>query len=55
LRACADSLRTWLWPERQRAKANGAWLSKRGVLRNAPNAPRAGDTLYMSLALSASY
>lgn len=48
-------LRHWLVPERLRAEANGVWLAKRGVLRNAPNAPRTGDTLYLSLALTATY
>ena len=48
-------LRHWLVTERLRAEANGVWLAKRGVLRSAPNAPRTGDTLYLSLALTATY
>ena len=47
-------VRRWIVPDLLRAEANGAWLVKRGLLRDAPNAPRAGDTLYLSLALTLS-
>jgi len=44
--------RRWLVPDRLRAEVNAVWLAKRGVLRAAPNAPRWGDTHYLSLAVS---
>ena len=45
--------RYWLVPDRLRAEVNADWLGKRGVLRNAPNAPPWGDTHYVALSLSA--
>ncbi len=48
-------VRQWLVPKVLRAEANGVWLARRGVLRNAPNAPPTGDTLYLSLALTANF
>jgi hypothetical protein len=47
--------RWWILPERLRGEANAAWLAKGGFLRRAPNAPRTGDTHYLSLALTATF
>ncbi|WP_448664217.1 alginate export family protein [Sphingomonas sp. CJ20] len=43
--------RQWIVPTRLRGEFNGAWLLKRGVLRNAPNAPHTPDSLYLSFAV----
>lgn len=48
-------LRWWWLPDRLRAEANAAWLAKRGLLTDTPNAPATGDTHYLSLALTASF
>ncbi|ATE67185.1 hypothetical protein COO09_09490 [Rhizorhabdus dicambivorans] len=48
-------LRWWVLPARLRAEANAAWIAKGRFLRRAPNAPRTGDTHYLSLALTASF
>lgn len=47
--------RYWLIKDRLRAEANGVWLSKGRFLRNAPNAPKAGDERYLSLNLTAQF
>lgn len=39
-------VRYWLVPKLLRAEAGGALLAKRGLLRNASNAPKTGDTHY---------
>lgn len=39
-------LRHWLVPEVLQAEAGGAVLSKQGFLRDAPNAPTSGDSVY---------
>lgn len=44
--------RYWLIPRLLRTELNAAWLAKRGVLKNAPNAPQHGDTFYLSSAVS---
>jgi hypothetical protein len=48
-------VRHWLVPQALRAEINGAWLIKRGLLNDAPNAPRTGDTRYISTALIATF
>lgn len=47
--------RCWLVPRFLRAELNAAYLAKRGVLRNAPNAPGHGDTFYVSSAVLISF
>jgi hypothetical protein len=42
-------LRWWAVPDVIRLEANGVYLAKGRFLRTAPNAPRGGDTRYMSL------
>ncbi len=44
-------IRYWLIPKTLRAEFNGAWLIKRGILVDAPNAPQIGNTRYGSFAL----
>ena len=46
-------IRWWIMPQVLRAELNGAWIGKGRFLNTAPNAPRTGDTGYVSLALSA--
>ncbi len=48
-------LRYWLVPNQLRLEFNGAWLDKAGLLRTAPNAPRTGDTRYLTAAVTASF
>jgi hypothetical protein len=48
-------VRYWIMPQSLRAEFNGAWLDKRGLLRDAPNATPYGDTLYGSFALTLSF
>jgi hypothetical protein len=48
-------MRTWIVPERLRFEVDGVWLAKGRFLREAPNAPRNGDTKYVSLNLTASF
>lgn len=45
-------LRWWALPKRVRAEINASWIDKGRFLRTAPNAPRTGDTRYISLALT---
>ena len=45
-------LRYWLVPNLLRAEVNGVWLAKGRFLREAPNAPTASDTRYLSTALT---
>lgn len=47
--------RYWIIPRFLRAEVNAAFLAKRGILRNAPNAPKTGNTVYVSGAISASF
>lgn len=48
-------LRWWVLPERVRFEANGVMLAKGRLLRDAPNAPAGGTTLYTSLNLTATF
>lgn len=48
-------LRWWVWPKKLRAEFNGSLILKGRFLRDAPNAPRTGDTRYASLALTAMF
>jgi hypothetical protein len=45
--------RHWLVPERLRAEFDGVVFLRRGLLRDAPNAPAGATTLYGALSLSA--
>lgn len=46
-------IRYWLVPKLLRAELNAAWLLRRGLLRDAPNANSHGDSRYVSFALTA--
>ncbi|WP_343519027.1 alginate export family protein [Sphingomonas sp.] len=48
-------LRWWMLPERLRFEWTGVVLAKGRFLRDAPNAPRGGTTVYNSLNLTASF
>ena len=48
-------LRYWLVPQTLRAEVNAVWLIKGRFLKHAPNAPRTGDTHYLSTALVAMF
>ncbi|MGV3769057.1 MAG: alginate export family protein, partial [Sphingobium phenoxybenzoativorans] len=48
-------LRLWLIPRFLRSELNAVWIAKGRFLRSAPNAPRTGDTRYLSLALTAAF
>lgn len=48
-------LRWWMKPQKLRAEINASWLAKGRFLHAAPNAPRAGDARYLSLAMTASF
>ena len=48
-------VRTWIVPQRLRFEVDGVWLAEGRFLREAPNAPRNGDTKYLSLNLTASF
>jgi Alginate export len=48
-------VRYWVIPQTLRAEFNGDWLSKRGLLRDAPNATPYGNTLFLSFALTATF
>lgn len=48
-------LRWWVQPERLRFEWTGVVLAKGRFLRDAPNAPRGGTTVYNSLNLTASF
>lgn len=45
-------IRWWLMPKRLRAELNAVWLAKERFLEAAPNAPRTGNTRYISVALT---
>jgi hypothetical protein len=47
-------LRWWAMPTRLRAEVGALWLAKGPFLRDAPNAPRNGDSCYVSFNLTAS-
>jgi hypothetical protein len=48
-------VRWWMLPKQLRIEANAAWIAKGRFLRNAPNAPRTGDTHYVSIGGIASF
>ena len=48
-------LRYWLVPGRLRFEFNGAILFKAGVLKRAPNAPKTGDTQFISTAVTVNF
>lgn len=48
-------IRWWLLPRRLRAELNGVWLAKGRFLETAPNAPRTGNTHYLSMAMTATF
>ena len=45
-------VRWWLAPRRAQLELNAAWLRKGRFLREAPNAPPTGDTLYGAISIS---
>jgi hypothetical protein len=47
-------VRYWVVPERLRFEVDAVWLAKGRFLQDAPNAPPAGDSKYLSLNLTAS-
>jgi hypothetical protein len=48
-------VRHWLIRNALRLEINGVWLDRAGVLKRAPTAPRTGDTLYLSTAVTATF
>jgi hypothetical protein len=48
-------IRYWLKAAAVRLEANAVYLAKGRLLRHAPNAPKTGDTIYTSLALTANF
>jgi hypothetical protein len=48
-------IRWWLLPRRLRAELNAVWLAKGRFLETAPNAPRTGNTRYVSVALTTAF
>lgn len=48
-------VRYWLVPRILRAEVNATWLAKGRFLKEAPNAPRTGNTHYLSTALTAMF
>lgn len=48
-------LRYWVVPGFLRGEVNAVWLAKGRFLRSAPNAPRTGDTSYLSTAVIATF
>lgn len=48
-------LRWWAIPRALRAELNAGYIAKGRFLRDAPNAPRTGNTRYLALALTANY
>ncbi|CAN5237323.1 hypothetical protein BH10PSE13_BH10PSE13_25210 [soil metagenome] len=47
--------RWWVLPKALRAEVNGAWMIKGQFLKTAPNAPRTGNTRYISVAIIANF
>lgn len=45
-------VRWWLVPQRLRGELNAVWLGKGRFLETAPNAPRSGNTRYVSVAVT---
>lgn len=48
-------VRYWLLPGQLRGEVNAVYLAKGRFLRQAPNAPRTGDTRYIAVSLTASF
>ena len=48
-------VRWWIVPQVVRAELNAAWIAKGSFLDAAPNAPRTGNTAYISLAMTAQF
>jgi len=48
-------VRYWLIQDRLRAELDGVWLAKGRFLRDAPNAPKSGNTRYVSTNLTMSF
>lgn len=48
-------LRWWAVPKFLRAEVNGGYIVKGGFLKNAPNAPKTGDTRYGAISLTANF
>ncbi len=48
-------VRYWVIPGFLRSEVNALWLAKGRFLKSAPNAPRTGDTGYLSTALIATF
>jgi hypothetical protein len=48
-------VRYWIVPSLLRAEVNAVWLAKGHFLKQAPNAPRTGDTHYLATALTATF
>jgi hypothetical protein len=48
-------VRYWIVPKLLRGEINAVWLRKGRLLRDAPNAPDAGDTVYVSIAATATF
>lgn len=48
-------VRYWLMPGFLRGELDGLWLAKGHFLKEAPNAPQTGDTLYIASALTATF
>lgn len=48
-------VRYWLVADRVRIELDGVWLAKGRFLRDAPNAPRSGNTRYVSTNLTTSF
>ncbi|WP_239018774.1 alginate export family protein [Sphingobium terrigena] len=48
-------LRWWARPQKLRVEINASWIGKGRFLRDAPNAPDAGNPRYISLALSSMF
>jgi hypothetical protein len=48
-------VRYWLIPKRLRMEWNGVLLAKGRFLRDAPNAPTGGDTIYNSFNATISF
>jgi hypothetical protein len=48
-------VRWWAVPKFLRAEVNGGYIIKGGFLKNAPNAPKTGDTRYGAVSLTANF
>jgi hypothetical protein len=48
-------IRWWAIPKALRAEVNASYIAKGRFLKDAPNAPRTGDTRYIAIALTANY